>query len=199
MSPNPPAMIESFFKTNNQLSPQKGLVLIAEPLLHDFYFSQSIILLAEVNQEGVIGFVINHPLKIQLQSLFPDFPAFKGRISLGGPVSPDSLQYVYQAKNGLPGAVEIADNFYWGGDFDILQEWIITKQIESRQILFFLGYSGWAPGQLDREIEENTWLVSDHTTAEILACKKRSWNKSLEKMGNKYKAWANFPLIPEMN
>jgi len=180
-------MIDSFFKTNNLLQPEKGRILLSQPLLDDFYFSQSIILLTEINEEGILGFVINHPLKVKLKSLFPDFPDFKGRISLGGPVASDSMQFIYRAKQGLPGAIPIMEDLYWGGDFDSLQEWIILEKLDYRDILFFLG------------IQENTWIVSEMSVSTLLSARKNLWNNSLEKMGNKYKAWANFPLIPEMN
>lgn len=167
--------------------------------MKDFYFSQSLILLTELNDEGAIGFVINHPVRLKMQDLFPDFPVFKARISLGGPVSTNSIQYIYRNMEPLPGSMPILDDLHWGGDFDLLQENISLGLLNQKDILFFLGYSGWAPDQLEKEIEENNWLVAELNSSEILSASRKSWSEILKKQGNKYKAWANFPILPEMN
>jgi putative transcriptional regulator len=191
--------MDDFFKIKNSLMPEKGKVLISEPLMKDFYFSQAIILLAEYNEEGTIGFVINHPVKLKMQDLFPDFPAFKSRISLGGPVSTNSIQYIYRNLEPLPGSLTILPGLHWGGDFELLKENIALGTLVPKDILFFLGYSGWAPDQLEEEIAENNWVVADLSVAELLSAGRKSYSQTLEKLGSKYKAWANFPIIPEMN
>lgn len=191
--------MDDFFKIHNHLMPEKGRILISEPLMKDFYFSQSLILLTELNDEGAIGFVINHPVKLKMQDLFPDFPAFKARISLGGPVSTNSIQYIYRNMEPLPGSLPILEDLHWGGDFDRLQENISMGLLLPKDILFFLGYSGWAPDQLEKEIEENNWLVTELSSSEILSASRKSWSQTLQKQGSKYKAWANFPMLPELN
>jgi len=72
--------------------------------------------------------------------------------------------------------------------------------IRQDEIRFFLGYSGWDAGQLDREIKENSWLVNDvdsHLIMEDLGAK--SWAQFVKKVGKRYSIWENFPENPSLN
>ena len=62
-------------RTNN-LKPSKGRILISEPFLVDYYFKRSVVLLAEHNDDGSFGLIINKPVDLHLSDVLADFPVF---------------------------------------------------------------------------------------------------------------------------
>ena len=189
-----------FFRTENSLLPQKGRILISEPFLLDNYFKRSIILLTEHSDEGSIGFVLNKPVSIKLSEIMSGFPDMNTIISLGGPVQTNTLHYVHTLGDIIPNSIKVIDNIYWGGDFDAVKDLVVSGRLNMTNIRFFLGYSGWQSNQLEEELSENSWIVSDLVPDDIMVpMNKYFWNKTLIRMGSKYRMWANYPENPQMN
>ena len=184
---------DDFFKIDNTLKPEKGRVLISEPLLNDYFFKRSVVLLTEHNDEGSMGFVINNPIDTKLIDLLPDFPDFDANISIGGPVSTDMIQFIHTLGKKVSGCIEIKPDLFWGGDFNDLKNLLSKGEVEKNQILFFLGYSGWSPNQLNEEIEQNSWLISRLSTEDIMAYKENIWRSSLSGLGEKKRPGLTFP------
>ncbi len=186
-------------KTNN-IPPQKGRILIAEPFLPGDYFSRSVIFLVAHSDKGAVGFILNKPIEFQLQDVFLDFPDFEAQVFLGGPVSADSIFFVHKLGDLLPGSIQVLGDLYWGGDFDTLKNQISQGLIKSADIHFFLGYSGWDAGQLENEIKENSWLVNDVDEEAIISdTSEKSWTDFVKKAGTRYTIWENFPENPTYN
>src|SRR5574343_397479 len=95
--------------------PKKGHLLIAEPsILGDVSFNRSVILLAEHNDEGSIGFILNKPLNYSINDLIPEIDAaFK--IYNGGPVEQDNLYFIHNIPEIIPNSIEISNGIYWRG------------------------------------------------------------------------------------
>ncbi len=141
---------------------QQGKLLIAEPFMMDEFFKRSVVLLTDYHRDGTIGFVLNRPMRMNIKSLISDFPNCPAQVFMGGPVQKDMVHYIHTAGEILDGSQEILPGIYWGGDFHQLKFLIANKVISPFDIRFFLGYSGWNPGQLEEEIDESkSWLVSD--------------------------------------
>jgi putative transcriptional regulator len=190
----------NFFEPDNKLEPQKGRVLISEPFLMDNYFKRSIVLITEHNTEGTIGFVLNKPVDIPIHDIVDNFPETKADLSLGGPVNTNTLHYIHTLGDIIPNSNKVLSNIYWGGEYEVVDRLIRSGNINPGQIKFFLGYSGWSPNQLDNELAENAWLVTEIPAQEIMAPMNRHyWKRHLSKMGQKYEMWSNFPEDPEMN
>jgi len=186
-------------KTNN-IPPQKGRVLIAEPFLHGDYFSRSVVILTAHSNKGSVGFILNKKIDFSLQDVFIDFPAFEANVFLGGPVAADSIFYIHKLGEKLPGSINIKGNLYWGGDFEILRNLVAQQQIKPTDIYFFLGYSGWDAGQLDMEIKEDSWLVTDIDEETVMRdATQISWSGFVKKAGTRYSIWENFPENPSFN
>ena len=97
--------------------PKKGHLLIAEPsILGDVSFNRSVVLLAEHNDEGSIGFILNKPLSYTINDLIPEIDA-SFKIYNGGPVEQDNLYFIHNIPEVIPNSVEISNGIYWGGDF----------------------------------------------------------------------------------
>ena len=186
-------------KTNN-IPPKKGRVLIAEPFLPGDYFSRSVVILVAYSKKGAVGFILNKKIDYALQKMFLDFPSFDANVFLGGPVAPDSLYYIHKLGEKLPGSINVTGNIYWGGDFEILKQLISQNKVKTSDIHFFLGYSGWDAGQLDNEIKEDSWLVTDVDEETIMRdANQVSWGDFVRKAGNRYTIWENFPENPNFN
>jgi putative transcriptional regulator len=184
----------------NHIAPQQGHILIAEPFLAGSYFNRSIIILASYNENGAIGFILNKKVDYPVEDLFVNFPDFDSEIHIGGPVGTDSVYFIHSLGDAIPGSIHIKENLYWGGDFDTLKMQIKLGLVNSQQVRFFLGYSGWEAGQLEEEIKENSWLVTDVPQADLMTIDENSmWAESVRAMGGKYKMWENFPENPLMN
>ena len=89
---------------------------------------------------------------------------------------------------------------YWGGDLDAIRKMLKNKTMSPCEIRFFLGYSGWSPNQLDRELKEKSWVLSQTTVKEVInEHPEELWSNYLKSMGQDYAIWANFPADPTLN
>ncbi|MDE3181966.1 MAG: YqgE/AlgH family protein [Bacteroidota bacterium] len=182
------------------ISPAKGVLLIANPFLKDPNFSRTVIFLCENVKEGTFGFVLNKQFSKNLNELIPDLemPAFP--VFSGGPVQPDSLHFLHQYPDLISGGVEVFDGVYWGGNFESLQIHLKNNDISTDKIRFFIGYSGWTEGQLDMEMEEESWITVKATRKLIFETSAtETWKESLNFLGGDYKMMANFPIDPQLN
>ncbi len=183
-----------------QLKPFKGRILIAEPFLQGPYFSRSIILLVEHGKNGAVGFVLNKSSELYPDEVIEDLFNFKGELFIGGPVASNTLHFIHTMGHLIPGSLKITENIFWGGDFDKVKELINGGIADETTIKFFAGYSGWSPGQLEKEIEENSWIVSRMDEENIMSDNVNNiWKNRMESLGDVFKTWSNFPNNPSFN
>lgn len=188
-----------FFKYKNRISPDKGKLLLSEPFLPDPNFERTVILLTEHNEEGTVGFVLNKPSESRvtdvMEDLKIDLPIF-----IGGPVQQDTLHFIHRNIQ-LKDAIEIGGGLSWGGDFDQLVSLIDVGKVSLTDIKFFLGYSGWSPGQLDEELKTDSWIVSDRYNDELLfeTVPDLMWKNALKNLGGRFSVYSNYPADPRMN
>jgi putative transcriptional regulator len=189
-----------FFKYKTKVKPGPGKLLVSEPFLPDPNFERTIILLCEHNDEGSFGFVLNKPANAQVADVLDELAAFNGMAHVGGPVQQDTLQYVHRLPD-IDNSIEIMRGVYWGGKFKSICQRINTGLATEQDIKFFLGYSGWAAGQLNEELKENVWIVSQHVdTALIFETQADNmWQKALQLMGGRFSVYSNYPVDPRMN
>ncbi|MEP2935601.1 MAG: YqgE/AlgH family protein [Gilvibacter sp.] len=181
--------------------PNKGVLLIAEPsILTDISFNRSVVLLAEVNEEGAVGFILNKPLEFTLKDLIPelssDIVVYKG-----GPVEQDNLYFIHKIPALIPDSVEISNGIFWGGDFDAVMRLLQEGKIDENEIRFFLGYSGWASDQLIDELEIKSWVVIDNKyNNDIIGMSYSNfWKDKMIEFGGDYALWSNAPENPHYN
>ena len=182
------------------LKPGKGKLLIAEPsILNDNSFNRSIILLTEHNQKNSIGFILNRPLSFTVNDLIPEIDCLF-TIYQGGPVEQDNLYFVHKAPHLIPDSIQVADNIFWGGNFDSLKDLLNNHEITNSEIRFFLGYTGWDSNQLENELKTDSWFVSENDFPNIFATDNSNiWKNKLLQKGGKYKIWANAPNDIQLN
>lgn len=183
-----------------QIKPRSGAVLVSEPFLPDDNFKRSVVLLCEHNEEGTLGFILNRPLGVTVHEAVEDFPEFQASLYLGGPVENNTLHFIHRLGSQIPDCVEIMDGLYWGGNFEALKASIETGTLNANDIRFFLGYSGWSPGQLEEELAEKSWIVSEGKSDHVFETNvDELWRTILKEMGGQYSIMSNFPENPQLN
>lgn len=180
---------------------EKGMLLVAEPrIIGDMSFQRSVILLAEHNHSGSVGFILNKPLSYTLNDLIPEINAFH-TIYNGGPVEQDNLYFVHTIPDLIPESIEISNGIYWGGNFEVTKDLLNKSMIPKENIRFFLGYAGWDAHQIQEEIESETWLVYDNKYENKIFEHVTSgfWKKKMKELGGSYLLWYNAPPDPNLN
>ncbi len=178
-----------------------GQLLISDPSnIGDHSFNRAVILLAEHNHEGSVGFILNKPLDYTINDLIPEIDA-SFVIYNGGPVEQDNLYFIHTLANLIPNSIEILNGIYWGGDFDLLKILINQGKISKEEIRFFLGYSGWSANQLAGEIQSKSWIVIENNYKSSILYKStyKFWKEEIMELGGDYMIWSNAPENPILN
>ena len=145
----------------------KAKLLIAMPALEKSIFSHTLILMAEQEETGSLGFILNLPTGTLIQDALrlmnvdqqipKDIP-----ILFGGPVQTDFFWFIHSTELTTRSTIKVHDQFYLSSALDIFP---LLGKDNSPQIYFSgVGYSGWGEHQLDREIEEGVWWLGDFVT-----------------------------------
>ena len=182
------------------IKPASGILLIADPFLKDPNFLRTVVFLCEHKDEGSFGFVLNRQYENMLDELIPELEAHKLPVYYGGPVQADTIHFLHQYPDEIPGGQEVLKGVYWGGDFDAVVNLIKNEDIDSGKIRFYIGYSGWSEGQLSEELNEKTWLTVKATRKLIFHKNyEKIWKDSLKHLGGDYEMMVNFPIDPQLN
>lgn len=176
-----------------------GSLLVAEPFLADDYFNHGVVTLVDYSENGeALGLVMNNPtghtLDEYLDGVKPDsyVPVY-----CGGPNGQDRMVFMHTLGDSVfPGAKEFAPGLYLGGDFDMAIEYANNAYPLDGMIRFFIGYSGWDSKQLEDELGNDVWAVTDapEDPSELLKNSNDTyWHHFVRKMGEPYRAWRFFP------
>ena len=167
----------------------------------DSYFKRAVILLTDHSaDEGSVGFILNKPLQVDINDLIDDFPEIQAPVYFGGPVSQETLQYIHDMGDILDESIKVSPGVYWGGNYDRLKFLITSKLIQPHNIKFFVGYSGWSPGQLHDEMEYGSWVLA-HMDANY-AFKTQyheMWSQVMKNKGGNYSVIGEMPDTAFLN
>ncbi len=135
--------------------------LIAVPQLMDPNFRQSVVLLLQQSTEGALGVVINREGSLLLGDLCRDHKIpYAGepskRVRQGGPVQPEQGLVIYGPEYEDPEGRPVVDGLHVSASTGTLTRLCALK---SGRFHCYAGYAGWGPGQLEREINEGSWIV----------------------------------------
>jgi putative transcriptional regulator len=182
------------------IEPGPGILLIADPFLKDPNFLRTVVFLCEHKEEGSFGFVLNRKYENTLDELLPGLEDMKLPVFYGGPVQMDTIHFLHQYPDEIPGGEEVIKGVYWGGDFEKVVEMLKAGTAEPDKIRFYIGYSGWSDGQLTTELEEKSWLTVAGTRKLIFHRNyEEIWKDSLRQLGGDYEMMINFPIDPQLN
>jgi putative transcriptional regulator len=158
--------------------PLNAILIIARDDLPDPNFADSIVLVMNNLAPGPVGIIINRPMSIPVSRLFPDLGRLaqvRDKVYFGGPVDFGSVWFLFRAGTPPEHAIKACDGVYLSGDRQLLLKLLgRNKPMDSLRI--FLGHAGWAPGQLEAEIERSDWTAKPAGMEAIFSGKsERPW------------------------
>jgi len=182
----------------NRMESLRGKLLISSGGLYDPNFRHTVVLIGEHNEEGALGVVLNRALNVTVGDSLPpltDLVAADEPLYQGGPVQPTSP--VLLAEFERP---ELADILVFGAVGFLVGE--IASEIESniRRARVYAGYSGWGPGQLEAEMELDSWIVEPALEEDVFTdAPDLLWSRVLQRKGPEFRMLSKMPFDPSMN
>ncbi|RDB31636.1 YqgE/AlgH family protein [Candidatus Similichlamydia laticola] len=171
----------------------KGVFLIATPEIDSGTFFRSVILLCEHSPSGSFGLMINKPLELDIpEGLTHELPLDTGHLSIraGGPVQTDQVMLLHDSVATHENTLKISDRIFLGSDLKLLRE----KATGNENLHLYFGYTGWASGQLEREIFEESWYIHPATHKYVFEVPdKKIWKTLLEDMGGRFASLSTMP------
>ena len=175
----------------------RGRLLIASPVLVDPNFHRTVILIAEHTDEGAMGLVLNRPAETLVTDAVPDLSELADSgapVYVGGPVASDSVIVLAEFDEPALAGVLIEDDlgFVGSGSADLGGG--------VRRARVFAGHAGWGPGQLEGELEEDSWIVEPPRREEIFSEDPEAlWAAVLRRKGREYALLSTMPPDPSVN
>ena len=169
----------------------KGKLLISSPEIAGDLFDKSIILICEHDANGTMGFIINKPLlDVNMGTIWANLgyeqknlPSADGDVFMGGPLASNAMFVIHSPEYFIDKkTIKVVEEISVTGTKEITDD--IQKGEGPRKSLFLLGYSGWAPGQLEDEIMRDSWFVSEKIENLIFGVDYQSkWSEALFLIG----------------
>jgi len=141
-------------------SADQAVFLIAAPAFRDPEYRQAVLIASPTASGGHIGVILNKPTRRSLASLFPEHEPSKKVVEpvfFGGPFSTSALVAVVRGdKSPGAGSLMVMANLYLAINVNTIDKIIEERPNDAR---YYVGYVGWRPGELRREIDRGLWFV----------------------------------------
>ncbi len=165
---------------------------MASPGLTDF-FRRTVVLVLEHTDEGALGVVLNRPSETQIDEAIPDLATLADPgdvVRLGGPVGPETVIVLARFEDPDEAASIVM------GDLGVVDPDIDGPDV--RDVRVYAGHAGWAPGQLDGELEQEAWIVEPAQPDDPFE-DGDLWSEVLDRKGGGYALLARMPEDPTLN
>jgi putative transcriptional regulator len=180
-----PISITPAFPGTSSGEPDRGMFLVARRALEDSHFGQSVVYLVEHGEDGTLGLIVNRSSDISLSEAVPDIEdkqAAAYALYYGGPVGLPMILMLVRSESPTEGMEHVANDVYISSDRRVLDE-VLTAKKAASEVRFYIGHSGWAAGQLDLELERDSWHVVAADTDAIFSGKTDSlWDRLIERL-----------------
>ncbi|MAE65959.1 MAG: hypothetical protein CMJ18_16935 [Phycisphaeraceae bacterium] len=157
----------------------QGRILVSSPHLLDPNFFQTAVLLVHHTDDGALGLILNRPTEVPVGDAWEkisETPCHRsGTLFHGGPC--DGPMMVLHRHESV-GEIEMLPGIHFSAEQEHVA-WLIEQDGDSSR--FFVGNSGWAPGQLEQELETGAWIVIDGTSEHVF-CDADRWIEVLERI-----------------
>ena len=144
----------------------QGKLLVSSPSLIDPNFRKTVVLIAHHDEDGAMGLVLSHPSDVTASDVVPGLDGLPGgddRVFVGGPVQPEAFMVLAEFDDVTQAAAPIMDRLgFLPADAE-------PDDLAISRLRLFAGYSGWAEGQLEAELGEDSWIVVDAVTDDAFA------------------------------
>lgn len=177
----------------------RGQLLVAGPALDDPNFRRTVVLLGEHGDDGAMGVVLNRVSSITVADAVPPVAALVGDgafVHVGGPVQPQAVVVLADfVEPERAGALVLDTIGFLPGDVDDELE-----LGELRNARVFAGYAGWGAGQLEQELEEQSWVVLPARASDVFTtAPDMLWAEVLRRNGGGLAVLALLPEDPHVN
>lgn len=175
----------------------RGRLLVATPDLRDPNFSRTVVLMLEHGADGSLGVVLNRPIELSVAEVLPDWADLSSApacLFMGGPVAPTAV--IGLGRGHGPVFQPLFDGL---GTLDLdLDPAVYAPTIAGLRI--FVGYAGWAAGQLELELSAGGWLVVDLAPDDPFCTDpSQLWPVVLRRQGGRVAMFASAPEDPSTN
>jgi putative transcriptional regulator len=143
----------------NDVHISKGMFLIARPNLPDPHFAETVVLLIDYSPNGAVGLIVNRSSDVRLKKVLPDVKGARVRnkkIFLGGPVAVNQLFFLVYSERQPEESIQLLEKVYILQKPETIDQ-ILTKKDKKMRLRVYVGYAGWAIGQLEYEISRGDW------------------------------------------
>ena len=161
-----------------EATPLTTILLVARPELKDPNFGDSVVLVMNNIAVAPKGIIVNRPTQITVSSVFQDLPHLAkvdDKLYFGGPVEMTAVSFLFRADAAPENATAVLDGIYLSTDAELLYK-LLRRERPMEGLRIYVGYSGWAPGQLEAEIARGSWKLVRAEAAAIFDNKsERPW------------------------
>jgi len=176
----------------------KGQLLISSGGLYDPNFRHTVVLIGEHDENGALGVVLNRPLDVPVQQAVPPLSELVDQgepVFQGGPVQPEGVVLLAEFTHPDQADLPVFGNVgFLMGEVDADVKWQVV------QARIFAGYSGWGPGQLERELAENSWIIDPARDEDVFTGEPELlWSRVLRRKGPEFETMSRVPYDPNMN
>ena len=171
----------------------KGSLLVATPALVDPNFRRTVVLVAEHGEGGAMGVVLNRPSETAVAEAIPELVSLAGDeepVFVGGPVAVDSLLALAEVEEPddtlelVVGAVAFVQD----------------PEVPALRGRIFVGYAGWSPGQIEAELDEESWVVVPAEPDDVFSeDPDELWSSVLRRQGGPLALLSSMPPDPSLN
>ena len=165
----------------------RGQLLIAAPSLHD-YFRRTVVLVIEHTPDGAMGVVLNRTSETRVADA--ELSGDDELVRVGGPVSPQSVVALGEFADVAEAGTHVV------GPLGTLDP--DSENVTLQRIRVFAGYTGWGPGQLDEELEQDAWVVTPAQPGDAFD-DGDIWSEALKRKGGGYRLLSTMPADPSLN
>ena len=165
---------------------------MASPGLTDI-FRRTVVLVLEHTEEGAVGVILNRPSETEVDEAVPDLAGMTDPgtvVHLGGPVGPDTVIVLARFGDPADAASIVLD------DIGVVDPEADDQDLHDVRV--YAGHAGWAPGQLDDELEREAWIVETAQPDDPFE-DGDLWSNVLDRKGGGYTLLARMPEDPSLN
>jgi putative transcriptional regulator len=161
-----------------EAKPMTAILLVARADMPDPNFKDSVVLVMNNIAAAPAGIIVNRPTRISVATLFPDLPHLAGiedKVYFGGPVDMTSVSFLFRADTVPENAIAVLDGIYLSSNGELLKS-LLRRERPMEGLRIYIGYCGWARGQLEAELGRGDWKLAPADATTIFDSKsQRPW------------------------
>jgi putative transcriptional regulator len=149
--------------------PLTTILLVARPDMPDPNFKDSVVLVMNNIAANPVGIIINRPTPIAVASIFSDLPHLAktgAKVYFGGPVELTTVTFLFRADSAPENAFAVLEGIYLSTNAELLKK-LLSRERPMEGLRIYIGYSGWARGQLEAELARGDWKLAPASESAI--------------------------------